>query len=217
MCVMCVWRRANRRSGEVVVHSHVVLVALKELALNQRLDPLLDHVGPHSKAREQLACHLGNERVVLHALARLHNPHNGRLDLRLAVLIHFLPRLRLLRLALALRRDSAHFELVLLAGESRVEMERVALVNIAPLGLLGEDAELAARKRLQSTLQVGDRDLRRLGNVGVPEHVGRVEEEQDAHLEGGDVDLVLAPAESCLEVCSPHVGLPRQPPSRVLL
>jgi hypothetical protein len=48
------------------------------------------------------------------------------------------PRLRLLLLALALRGDGAHLDLVLLAGEGRVEGEHVVVPDLLGLGLLGQ-------------------------------------------------------------------------------
>mmetsp|Transcript_31817 Transcript_31817/g.61229 ORF Transcript_31817/g.61229 Transcript_31817/m.61229 type:complete len:652 (+) Transcript_31817:470-2425(+) len=202
---------------EVLVHLVVGLLSLHELPLDKRLDALLDDVRADGEARHELARHLGDERVVLHLLSRLHRAHDGRLDLRLAVLVDLLPRLELLGLALALRRDGTHLELELLRREAGVEVEGVALVHVAALWLLGKYAELAARERLQRALQVGRRDLGGGGDVGVADAVRCVEEKQHAHLVSRNVDLVPASAEGGLELGGANVGLPGEPPVGVLL
>lgn len=47
-----------QRSREILVDSQVGLVALEELALDQRLDPLLDHARVGQEARFELLRHL---------------------------------------------------------------------------------------------------------------------------------------------------------------
>ena len=69
----------------------------------QALDALLDHLGLRQEARRQLARHLADQLVVPQPLAALHDANNGGLDLGLAVLLHLLPGVCLLPLALSLQ------------------------------------------------------------------------------------------------------------------
>mmetsp|Transcript_20191 Transcript_20191/g.66839 ORF Transcript_20191/g.66839 Transcript_20191/m.66839 type:complete len:693 (+) Transcript_20191:87-2165(+) len=214
------WRAPSPPGGglrEILVHPPVVLVALQKLTLDERLDPLLDHVRVGHEAGGQLRSHVGDESVVLHLLARLHDADDRSLDLRLSVLVHLLARLVLLRLRLALRRDRADLEAQLLGGEGGVEGEGVRLVNLAPLRLLEQELELAAREGLQRPLQLGRGDGRVARDVGVAQPVVVVEEQQHAHHVRRHVDLVPRGAELRLEVRVAHRGLPLQSPAGVLL
>mmetsp|Transcript_30249 Transcript_30249/g.95448 ORF Transcript_30249/g.95448 Transcript_30249/m.95448 type:complete len:335 (-) Transcript_30249:1489-2493(-) len=216
----CTLARAVASGGglrEILVHPPVVLVALQKLTLDERLDPLLDHVRVGHEAGGQLRSHVGDESVVLHLLARLHDADDRSLDLRLSVLVHLLARLVLLRLRLALRRDRADLEAQLLGGEGGVEGEGVRLVNLAPLWLLEQELELAAREGLQRPLQLGRGDGRVARDVGVAQPLVVVEEQQHAHHVRRHVDLVPRGAKLRLEVRVAHRGLPLQSPAGVLL
>mmetsp|Transcript_34057 Transcript_34057/g.110023 ORF Transcript_34057/g.110023 Transcript_34057/m.110023 type:complete len:209 (+) Transcript_34057:524-1150(+) len=188
------WHRLTAGPGppsrQVLIHAPVAFVALQELALDERLDPLFDDVGVRHEAGRQLRRHVRDERVVLHVLARLHDAHDGGLDLRLAVLLHLLPRLLLLRLRFLLSRYSAHLEPQLLGGEVMVEGEGIVLANLPAARLLVDELEPSAGQALQGALEVVGGDGGVGGDVGVGEGVGVVEEEKDTHHVGGHVDLV---------------------------
>lgn len=94
-------------------------------------------------------------------LARLHDAHNGRLDLVRAVLLDFGARRRQLRRLLLLRRHAADAYLVELGPELAVErVDRV--VRRRRLVRLDEHRVLGARQREQVALHVA-----RLRSAGV--------------------------------------------------
>merc|ERR1740130_1698178 len=119
------------RSREISVAR--VRIALEVLAVDEALDALLE-VGRLARELELLE-ELGDEQRVREDLPRLHDPDDGGVDLVLPVLEDALGGLLVLLLSLAHldRVDLDAEELLLEAG---VEGEDVALLHLAPLGLL---------------------------------------------------------------------------------
>mmetsp|Transcript_54771 Transcript_54771/g.108743 ORF Transcript_54771/g.108743 Transcript_54771/m.108743 type:complete len:259 (-) Transcript_54771:1727-2503(-) len=219
-CATPYGRRGRRRAqcldpdlSYVLVLPPVVLIPLEELTLDQTLDALLDDIRRGQESRAKLTGHLGNQRVVVHFLAALHHAHQRSVDLRLAILVHLLPRLQLLALGLFGGRHGAHLETQLLRCKVCVEAERVALKDVASLGLFVQNLELRACKALKRSLEIGSRDLSSLHKVRISARVRLVELQQNAHHLRRDIDLVLADgsaraSEDGLYVGVAHVRLP---------
>ena len=72
--------------SDIVVLVGVILVPLHVISIYQRLDPLLE-VG-RLDGELELVVELGQQQVVAQSLPHLHDPHDGGVDLVLAVLEH---------------------------------------------------------------------------------------------------------------------------------
>jgi len=102
------------------------------ISLDETLDSLLDDQRVRPEARGQMLAHLGHQRRVLHGLAALHDAHDARLDLVLAVLVDLDARHGALFVGL-LGREGLNLEAVQSALEGLVEQESVGIFDL--LGL----------------------------------------------------------------------------------
>mmetsp|Transcript_7891 Transcript_7891/g.18792 ORF Transcript_7891/g.18792 Transcript_7891/m.18792 type:complete len:302 (+) Transcript_7891:606-1511(+) len=184
----CSPRRA--RSREVLVVVGVVGVALQVLASDQVLDAFLDLLRVGLEVSHQLRRRLEHELLVVEALARLHDTHDGRLDSVLAVLVDGRTRGVLLLLR-DLGRDHRHLDPARAVGEARVVFEHVGRLDLLAPALPQQYLELAHAERQHVPLQVVRRQVELLLDVIERHRILVVEEEQDARLVRGDDQVVL--------------------------
>src|SRR3989338_3982704 len=163
------------------------LHALEVLPLDQHIDALLDYWDSRLKSTLQLIDDLGNQRVMMQLAARLHDAHDGRLDLKLAVLLQRTLRLIILHALHGADRD-VDVDLLALRPKLYIQRKHVQPVKnkLIQVGVVGQSR--LARQNLQLEQRSNGPPENRVGERRLLRHVGErdgrlvVKEEQQPDL-----------------------------------
>lgn len=182
-------------SGNVLIKASIFCVSLHVLTVDQRLDALLDHGWIRVELLREYLGGFCDQGIVLDLPPGLHDFNDRRLNHVLAVLVHLLGNLRLLRLLVLFGMSKRHLDLVHMVLEGGVDRVDVthgelfdALLRVAWV-LLQHDLQLKQGNHVALHVKVAK--LGHLQQLLVSELLVLVEQEQDAHLEGGCLQLML--------------------------